>query len=500
MLLRVGLLVVVVLSSSCGTTSGVDGGGGGGSGGNSGTGGGGGGGPALAIVTETLGSGRIGVAYSQPLSASGGVGPYGWVIVSKSPSFTWLTIGSNTGTLSGLPATAGTGSVVVAVTDQNAVTISKEFSLQIDACQSGSTVACAVPIGGGCSVGTQTCVNGELSGACSGALSTDVSRCGPSCGACDPVTADRCAAGVCACGGGAACGVGQACCGGVCKSLDDPRSCGACANDCTSMAGQNVTASCSSRQCAFACSAPNFNHCVGNTSVPPTAGVACETDVALSVDNCGSCGHGCAPLSNSNTVAPGGVSCSSGQCRITCALQFLNCNGATEDGCEVPFSVMNCGSCGNVCQAGANATTTCTSGACVFSCVSPRIHCGSPLGNNVACETDPTNDWNNCGGCGRRCASDKADNCTGGQCRCGANAACGAGLRCVGGACICDTQSGCAGCCVGGTTCAAGTSGTSCGEGGVTCASCSSLVCEVGPPVVRGFCDSSLTPRQCGCL
>ncbi len=491
----VGVLVVLALSS-CGTMgqgqtgggSGGDSGGGtgtgqgggaaGGSAGGGGGSGGGGGGPALTISTETLAPGRIGVAYSQPLSATGGVAPYGWVIASKSPSLVWMTIGGNSGTLSGLPSVSGMGTVVVAVTDQDAVTVSKEFSLQVDACQSGTTVPCAVPSGGSCTVGTQSCVNGELSGSCTGSASTDVSRCGAACGACDAVTSDQCSAGVCSCGGGAACATGEACCGGTCKNLDDARSCGACANDCTTMVAANVTVSCASRQCAFACAAPNFNHCVGNTSLPPGPGVACETDVSTSLESCGSCGHGCAPATNPLTVADGGVSCSNGQCRITCALQQLNCNGATEDGCEIPFSVSNCGSCGRVCQPGANATAACTAGACAFACVGSRIHCvaGMPaaLGDGVACETDPMTDRNNCGGCGRQCAADQA--CSGGVCVC-SQALCGTGQTCLPSPvnrCGC-TSSTCAGCCTqqgAGGSCRAGTANSACGVGGATCTTC----------------------------
>lgn len=514
---RVGLAVcfaVVMLGCGArpdtGSDAGVEGtgaGGGGGAGGGNAT-------SDVRIVTETLASGRIGLAYAQPLSASGGSSPYGWIIVSKSPAFAWLTINSTSGLLSGVPGASATGSVMIAVTDQNASTVTKEFFLHIDACQSGTSVGCVVAESGACKVGMQACVDGQLAGTCAGTLSTDLMRCGAACGACDAVAADRCSSGVCACGSGAACGAGETCCGGTCKSLDDVRSCGSCSNDCTAVAGQeNVTATCSSRQCAFACSASNFQHCVGNTSVPPTPGVSCETNVSVDEGNCGSCGHSCAPVQNASTVAS--APCASGQCLVTCVAQNLNCNGASEDGCEVPFSTNNCGSCGNVCQAGANVNVACTSGSCSFSCQGSRIHCvngvAAPLGNNVACETDPMTDRNNCGGCGTQCAADQV--CSSGVCVC-SQALCGAGRTCLPSTnrCGCTPATCPSGCCtVQGTggVCSPGTTNSLCGGGGATCTRCLATcptcklivrptgdICTCGEPYTR---PSTCEFQACSC-
>jgi Putative Ig domain len=478
---------------------------------------GGGGATSIRIVTETLASGRVGVSYSQPLSASEGTAPYGWVIVAKSPSFTWLSINGTTGTLSGLPNAAANGSVTVSATDQNASTAIKEFSLNIDSCQSGSTVACASAAAGVRSIGTQSCVDGQLSGSCVGTPSTDLKKCGPSCGACDAVTADRCTAGACACGTGPACAGGSTCCAGVCKNLDDAKSCGSCGNDCTAQAAVNVAASCASRQCAFACSAANLNHCVGNTSVPPTAGVACETDLNTSPISCGSCGHGCAPLTNANTVTS--YPCVTGQCQVVCASQRLNCNGASEDGCEVAFSTSNCGFCGNECQPGANVSVSCSSGTCGFACNAPMLHCvggsSGPLGNNVSCETNPNTDRNNCGGCGKRCEADQV--CSNGTCTC-SQALCGSGQTCLPATnrCGCDASTCPAGCCSAqgaGGSCSAGTANDSCGQGGATCAVCGATcptctvihrpsgdICSCGPPNNHAsMCDAQACVCNNGC-
>ncbi len=469
----------------------------------------------VRIVTETLASAKVGESYTQPLSAVDGTPPYGWVIVSKAPALTWLNINGTTGTLSGIPGAAGTGMLSVAVTDQSATTITKDFSLAIASCQSGTNIACTTASAGVCSVGTQACVDGQLSGSCVGTPSSDRMKCGATCGACDSVTADRCSMGTCACGTGSACATGSTCCGGTCKSLDDVASCGACGNDCRALTATGVTATCASRQCAFACSAPNLNHCVGNTSVPPKAGDACETDVSTSAVSCGSCGHACAPSSNQTTVT--GYPCVTGQCQVTCATQYLNCNNASEDGCEVAVSTSNCGSCSRVCQPGLHAGASCQSQPngwqCGFACEPNYDHCVAgnsvPPGEAVACESNLMTDRNNCGTCGHQCTADQA--CVNGSCMC-QNALCGAGQICLSTAnrCGCDSSMCASGCCTAqgaGGSCVEGTNASACGAGGATCSVCTTTGCPTKCTVSRtGFCSCSgstagvCVNQACECL
>lgn len=492
------MLALCVLVACGEKPAGADGGAGGGSeGGGSGGGGGAGGGSAASdpsIATESLGAGRVGTAYSQPLAATGGVPPYGWNIANRDPALTWLHVDATSGVLSGLPDTAATtgASLTVAVTDQQAKTATRQFMVTVVACTSGEMVACVSSDGTQCTVGQQACVNGELSGTCQGALSDDVARCGANCTSCGAAS-DRCTAGACACGSGAPCAAGQACCGGTCKNLDDPATCGSCTNDCTSQAGVHAAGSCVSQQCVFMCVAPFQNCAVG--SVPRDG---CPIDLSSDRANCGSCGHECT-VSAPTTVVDGG--CAAGACWVACASNALNCNTAPEDGCEQPVDPQHCGSCTAACTAAGTAhvqtpqcVATGSAWACQPVCVSGWGNCDGIDSNG--CEVDLNTSFGRCGSCTHACDPMKADNCAAGQCRCGSNASCGSGLRCVGGACICDTQSGCSGCCSGGTTCVAGTSLTACGSGGSACANCSNQPAGCGVKV----CDTAVTPHQCDCL
>jgi len=70
----------------------------------------------LSITTSSLPGGRIGVAYSQTVSAAGGVTPYVWSIVSGSlPD--GLSLDGATGTISGTPAAAASAPFTIAVSD-----------------------------------------------------------------------------------------------------------------------------------------------------------------------------------------------------------------------------------------------------------------------------------------------------------------------------------------------------------------------------------------------
>jgi hypothetical protein len=90
--------------------AGPGGGGGGGSGG-----GGGGGGAALSITTAAMNSGVTGQNYSATLTATGGTSPYRWSLVGGAipPG---LDMAGN-GAISGIPASAGTYTFAVQVSD-----------------------------------------------------------------------------------------------------------------------------------------------------------------------------------------------------------------------------------------------------------------------------------------------------------------------------------------------------------------------------------------------
>ena len=86
--------------------------------------------PPLSITTTTLPGGTVGLAYSQALSASGGVSPYSWSILSGSlPG--GLGLNSTTGAITGTPTAAGTFSFTARVTDNVGTTSDRALSITI---------------------------------------------------------------------------------------------------------------------------------------------------------------------------------------------------------------------------------------------------------------------------------------------------------------------------------------------------------------------------------
>jgi len=85
----------------------------------------------LEITTGSpLPQGKRGVAYSQTITATGGVAPYTWAVTAGSlPS--GLSVNGATGVLSGTPTDAGDFNFTVEVTDANSMTATKAFALHV---------------------------------------------------------------------------------------------------------------------------------------------------------------------------------------------------------------------------------------------------------------------------------------------------------------------------------------------------------------------------------
>jgi hypothetical protein len=85
---------------------------------------------ALVVATASaLPSGTAGAAYSQTLSAAGGVPPYQWQVTSGSlPPLLALSSG---GVIAGTPTTPGAWSFTVSVTDSSLHLVSQTFSLDV---------------------------------------------------------------------------------------------------------------------------------------------------------------------------------------------------------------------------------------------------------------------------------------------------------------------------------------------------------------------------------
>ena len=106
-------------------------------------------GPLTIATTSPLFNGTVQSPYSQVFSATGGVPPYRWSIVSGSTGD--LTLNGTSGVLQGTPQTAATLSFTIQVADSAGTTSAKPFSITISA--PALTILTGSPLPGG-TVGT----------------------------------------------------------------------------------------------------------------------------------------------------------------------------------------------------------------------------------------------------------------------------------------------------------------------------------------------------------
>jgi hypothetical protein len=127
-------------------------------------------------------------------------------------------------------------------------------------------------------------------------------------------------------------------------------------------------------------------------------GMAC-VDTRYDPDHCGACGRACPPFPNMTRT------CGNGACVPgVCVTGFADCNGMNVDGCEVSTrsDPNNCGACGRACATLPNAAAACTDGACVIGTCGPGFaSCDGNASNG--CEVDLRADRMNCGACGNVC-------------------------------------------------------------------------------------------------
>ncbi len=141
--------------------------------------------------------------------------------------------------------------------------------------------------------------------------------------------------------------------------------CGGCEQICST---NNITRDCTNGSCEGGVCNSGYADCNATKQVD-----GCEINTNTDPDNCGGCGNSC---SSSNLTR----SCAAGVCNGTCYSAYLDCNNnKLTDGCEVSknIDVDNCGSCGNSCPTVSNATRTCVSGTCGFTCNTGYLTCGS---------------------------------------------------------------------------------------------------------------------------
>lgn len=140
----------------------------------------------LTITTSTLDAGLVDSAYSETLTASGGVTPFAWSVISGSlPSGLALT--SATGVISGTPTTAGTSNFTVQVTDDQDPADSDTQALSIVIIEAVDITTTSLPdvkkrtsysqtlqVSGGTSPYTWSIISGSLPSGLSLASSTGV--------------------------------------------------------------------------------------------------------------------------------------------------------------------------------------------------------------------------------------------------------------------------------------------------------------------------------------
>lgn len=101
----------------------------------------------LTVSTVSLPFGSTGTAYSQTMTATGGLAPYTWSVSSGSlPA--GLTLNSSSGAITGTPTTTGSSAFTVQVKDANLTTATKSFTMVIYEPLSVSTTALSFGITG----------------------------------------------------------------------------------------------------------------------------------------------------------------------------------------------------------------------------------------------------------------------------------------------------------------------------------------------------------------
>ncbi|MEZ4407922.1 MAG: hypothetical protein R3A52_15820 [Polyangiales bacterium] len=202
---------------------------------------------------------------------------------------------------------------------------------------------------------------------------------------------ERCVGNVCVmgCGAGSRCDDGQTCCAGGC--VDTASNAAHCGACDNRCRVANGEGACAMGACAVGSCTGSYRDC------DMSAANGCETDTTTDLNNCGGCGRICPAPANATAT------CSAGACGFTCNAGFADCDGDPTNGCEVELasSAMNCGACGRACVV-AGAAAACSMGACtVGMCEDGLADCDMNPANG--CEADLRSNPAHCGGCGMAC-------------------------------------------------------------------------------------------------
>lgn len=174
-------------------------------------------------------------------------------------------------------------------------------------------------------------------------------------------------------GGTTTCAPGQVTCAGACVDAADPRfGCGD--GSCAPCVVAHGTPTCTAGRCVVGACDVGFADCNATTAD------GCETDLSRAV-SCGACGAACPAMTP--VCSPKGPTF---QCTSGCPANAPARCGA--ECVDLLTSVAHCGACATACPAVDNATTSCTLGACSFTCRPGFRACGgrcSMLEDPAAC-------------------------------------------------------------------------------------------------------------------
>ncbi|MBL8917403.1 MAG: VCBS repeat-containing protein [Myxococcaceae bacterium] len=205
-------------------------------------------------------------------------------------------------------------------------------------------------------------------------VTESATACGATCQTCTPpagATNPQCVNGQCQ----YTCAMGFHTCNNACVTNLSPATCGMSCSPCPTPA--NGTATCDGTSCGVQCNV-GFHECNGQ---------------CVSNFNTNTCGSRCAPCPDGPVGSGTTVTCDGTNCGLRCgSVTTPNyCNNVC-----VADSITSCGPSCLTCTAPANATATCVSGTCDFTCQSGYHRCGtqclpdnSPSSCGTSCSACP---------------------------------------------------------------------------------------------------------------